>query len=101
MNWLKKSSENQFYLHVKVRPNSKMQQIEIDNYDPSSIIIKLRSKPTQNKANKELLKLLKKKLNLTSDQIVIVSGMKNSSKIIQLVFLTKVDETEIIEKLTR
>ncbi|MFX1257141.1 MAG: DUF167 domain-containing protein, partial [Promethearchaeota archaeon] len=68
MGFLREDSKNCFLLQVYVNPNSKKQDI-IDNGDYLTILI--RSKPIQNKANKELLNFLKKKFKISSNQIQI------------------------------
>ena len=57
MGFIEKKSEITFLLHINVKPNSKKQKI-IDNSECLTIF--LRSKPIQNRANKELISLLKK-----------------------------------------
>ncbi len=52
MGFLEKKSEDNFFLHTKIKPNSKNQRI-LDNND--YLIIFLRSKPVKNKANNELI----------------------------------------------
>jgi len=96
MGFLEKISEDNFFLHTKIKPNSKNQRI-LDNND--YLIIFLRSKPVKNKANNELINLLKKKLTLASNQIKIISGLKNSRKIIKLTYTESVNEKDIIKKL--
>ncbi len=96
MGFLEKKSEDNFFLHAKIKPNSKNQRI-LDNND--YLIIFLRSKPAKNKANNELINLLKKKLRLSSNQIKIISGLKNSRKIIKLTYIENVNEKDIIKKL--
>ena len=96
MGFLEKKSEDIFFLHAKIKPNSKIQRI-IDNND--YLIIFLRSKPVQNKANNELINLLKKTLNISPNQIKIISGLKNSRKIIKLTFTESVNEKDIIKNL--
>ncbi len=50
-------------------------------------------------ANKELIKLLSKKLNITTGQIQIIAGPKNTSKTIQIRFYQDMSKSEILEKL--
>ena len=53
----------------------------------------------KNKANNELINLLKKKLTLAANQIKIISGLKNSRKIIKLTYIENVNEKDISKKL--
>jgi uncharacterized protein YggU (UPF0235/DUF167 family) len=83
-------------VYVKVKPSSKKQDI-IDNDEFLTILV--RSKPTQNKANNEVIYLIKKKLEISSNQIRIIYGLRSSNKIIQIDFLKGIEEREIHDKL--
>jgi len=62
-------------IHVKVKPNSRKQGIiGVEN---GFIIINLESPPIRGKANKELLKLLKKKLKA---RVTLISGSKSRER---------------------
>ncbi len=64
-------------IHVKVKPNSRKQGIiGVEN---GFIIINLESPPIRGKANKELLKLLKKKLKA---RVTLISGSKSREKML-------------------
>ena len=95
-NFIEKKSKDSFLLHLNVKPNSRKQEI-INNDD--NLTVKLRSKPVQNKANKELLNLLKKKLKISSTQIQIISGSKGTNKIISIEFSEDITEKEFFKKL--
>ncbi|MHA2473991.1 MAG: DUF167 domain-containing protein [Promethearchaeota archaeon] len=88
MSYIIKEDDYTFLLHVKIKPNAKFQKC-IDDGDYLTIFI--RSKPIQNKANKELINLLKKKLKISANQVVILSGKKNLKKVVQLQFLERRD----------
>ena len=96
MEFLERVSKNSFVLHTQIKPNSKKPQI-LDKVD--YLLIFLHSKPIRNKANNELINLLKKKLNLSPNQIKIISGLKNSRKIIKLTYIENVNEKDISKKL--
>ena len=87
--YIEKKSNNSFLLHLKIKPNSRKQEI-IEEQD--QLIIRVRSKAIQNKANKELLGLLRKKLRVPSDHLMILSGLKSSSKIVEIIFNEDLDE---------
>lgn len=96
MEFIERTSGNSYLLHLNIKPNSKsLNIIENGNY----LTIYLLSKPVKNKANKELIRFLRKKLDIPSNQIQIVSGLKRSNKIIKLDFTKKTNEKEIIKKL--
>ena len=94
--FLEKRGDNSFFLRVNVKPNSKKKEI-VNNGD--FLTIKVRSKALQNKANKELLNLLSKKLNISSNQLHIVVGSKNTDKTIQISLSTEIDGAEVIKRL--
>ena len=96
MKFLEQRSNNNFILRLNVKTNSRSQKI-INNGDVLTIFLK--SKPVQNKANKELITLIGKKLNLSSNQIQIISGSKSKDKLIKITFLRNIEEEEIIDKL--
>ena len=93
------SSERTILLKIRVKTNSKVQKISYNQDTDSWISIHLKSKPVKNKANKELIKLLSKKLNIATNQIQIIVGLKNASKTIQIRFYQDMSKSEILEKL--
>lgn len=98
MSFLKKKSDNEFILQIHVKPESKKIKIlQDDNY----LSVSLLSKAVQNRANKELLKLLKKKLKISSNNILLISGQKSKTKIVKLCYMAfeKTNEEEIIKQL--
>ena len=94
MSYIVKENDYNFLLYVKIKPNSKIQKF-LD--DGEYLTIFLRSKPIQNKANRELINLIKKKLEISSNQIKILSGMKNPNKVLQIQFSEK-RETQVVTK---
>ena len=96
MKFLEQRSNTNFVLRLNVKTNSRSQKI-INNGDVLTIFLK--SKPVQNKANKELIALIGKKLNISSNQIHIISGLKSKDKLIKIAFLRNIEEEEIIDKL--
>ncbi|MFX0039441.1 MAG: DUF167 domain-containing protein [Promethearchaeota archaeon] len=96
MKFIEKHSETIYIINVNVKTNCKNQKVV---HNGNFLTISLRSKPIQNKANKELINLLKGRLNISSNQIQIISGSKSRDKVIKLNFLEKIKEHEIIKKL--
>jgi uncharacterized protein YggU (UPF0235/DUF167 family) len=96
MKCLEKVKDFLYMVHVKVKPNSKKQTI-IDNEEFLTIFI--RSKARQNKANIELINLIKKRLEISSNQIQIITGLKSSKKKIQINFLESIETQDIYKKL--
>ena len=98
MNFIRKKTDRVFILKIYVKPNSYSQEIK---QDEGFLLISLKSKPEKNKANKELIKFLKKKLNLSSTGITFIYGLKNPYKIIQVNFNSDISKEEIIDILLR
>ena len=65
-------------IKIKARPNSKKQEIKEEN---GIYIVKLKSSPENNKANIELIKLLKKYFNKS---LKIKSGFKGRNKTVEI-----------------
>jgi len=69
-------------LKIKIRPNSGKQEIIRVSEDEYAVSLK---KPAEdNKANIELLKLLKKHFKITAGDIKIIKGLKSRNKIIEI-----------------
>lgn len=67
---------------IKVKPNSKQQQI-IEEPD-GSLTIRLKSPPVDGKANAELIKLLADKFEVPKSAIVIKSGVSSRNKLVEV-----------------
>lgn len=67
---------------IKVKPNSKQQQI-IEEPD-GSLTIRLKSPPVDGKANAELIKLLAEKFEVRKSAIVIKSGVSSRNKLVEV-----------------
>ena len=96
MSFIERKDPKIFLIRIKVKPNSKKQSILIDD---QFLIVHLQSKAIKNKANKELISLLKKKLAIPSFQVKILSGAKSSNKLIEIIFDRAISEEDIIKKL--
>jgi len=96
MRFLEKINDNNFILRINVKPNSKRQDLIIND---KFLTVYVRSKAIKNKANKELINLLKTKLEVASNQIKIVSGLKSTNKVVQLNFPEKQKNQLLINKL--
>lgn len=67
---------------IKVKPNSKQQIIE-EALD-GSLTIHLKSPPVDGKANKELIKILAKRFDVSKSQIRIKSGLSSRNKLVEI-----------------
>jgi len=93
------NSEKTYLLKIRAKTNSKGQKISYNQITDSWILINLKSKPVKNKANKELIKLLSKKLNVATSQVQIIAGLKNANKTIQISFYEDISKPQILERL--
>lgn len=100
MNYIKQISENEFLINLFIKPNSKKQETIIPKAEDEFLVIFLRSVPYKNKANIELLKLLKSKVKNQLDQIQIISGHKNQLKKIKLTTTEPIEKEQINKLLT-
>ena len=90
---IKKITDNIFNISLTVKPGSKQRKIFQDN---EKLIVSLKSHPTKNKANKELINLIKKTLDVPNLDISIISGSKKKDKTIQLIFKEQTDPLNVI-----
>jgi len=99
MDFLEIKANNVYLLRVKVKTNSTQQEIMSWTDTDAWLSIKLKSKPVNNKANKELINLIKKRINVNINQIHIISGVKNTNKVLEIKFSSNVDRIELIKRL--
>jgi len=99
MNFIEMRSEFVFIISIKIKPNSNRQFIAKPSKIDEQILISIRSEAKQNKANIELLNLIKKKLKVSITQLQIISGRKNSNKRIKVTFSESHQKEEILNKL--
>jgi len=99
MDFLEIKAKNFYLLRVNVKTNSNKQEILPFSKTDSWLSIMLKSKPIRNKANKELINLIKKRLNIASAQIHIISGLKKTNKILEIKFVDNIGKIELIRKL--
>lgn len=69
-------------LRIKVKPNSKQQ--EIKTAEDGSLVIRLKSPPVDGKANAELIQLLSDRFNVPKSSIHIKSGTSAKLKLIEI-----------------
>lgn len=69
-------------ISVKVKPNSKVEQIQpaLDG----SLKVWLRARPKEGEANRALIKLLSKHFDVPKTSINIVSGLASKNKIVEI-----------------
>ncbi|MFX0076148.1 MAG: DUF167 domain-containing protein [Candidatus Hermodarchaeota archaeon] len=101
MDFIDVKADNTYLLRVNVKTNSIKQEILSFSVEDSWLLITLKSKPVKNKANKELINLLKRRLNISSDQIQIISGLKKTNKILEIKFNEYIGIQELIQKLSK
>jgi uncharacterized protein (TIGR00251 family) len=68
-------------LHVLVKPQSKKRSIRIEQ-DTQKCFINVKASPIRGRANLEVIKILAKKLNISSSKIKIIAGLSSTFKTI-------------------
>lgn len=81
---MKKSTSNKDYTEFNVRIIPRSSRNEISGREDSVYRIKVTSPPVDGKANKALITLLSKKINIPKKDIQIVSGEKSRNKRIRI-----------------
>jgi uncharacterized protein (TIGR00251 family) len=99
MNYFDIKAKNVYLIRVKVKTNSNTQEILPWSETDSCLTIKLKSKPVKNKANKELINLIKKRMKISSDQVQIISGLKKTNKTLEIRFFENIGRPDLIKKL--
>jgi len=67
-------------LKIKLHPNSSQEKIQ--ETSPENYEVWIKQKPIENKANQELIKILKKHFKCNSTQII--KGLKSKNKVVEL-----------------
>ena len=89
--------DNKWVLHkVHVIPGSKLNQM-VGYMDDGSLKIKLKAKPIEGKANKELVKYLSDVLEIKVSEIEIDSGFNSRNKIVRI---WNVEKPGILQKIS-
>lgn len=70
------------HLKIKVKPNSKRQNIKQEA--DGILTVQLKSSPVDGKANDELIKLLAQKYNVPKSNINIKSGCSSRQKLVAI-----------------
>jgi len=99
MKFIEQIEPSMYLLKLFIKPNSKRQEIAPYNFEDQYLTINLRSKPVQNKANRELLSFLKKKFRNKLISLELTHGTKSSIKIIKLILEKPISKQEIFELL--
>ncbi len=82
-------------IDVEISPNAKKSEIEGINEWRKRLTIKIKAQPIEGKANKEIMKFLKK---IFKKDIEIVSGLTSSQKTILVIGADKEEITNIISQ---
>ncbi|MEB3355550.1 MAG: DUF167 domain-containing protein [Synechococcales bacterium] len=69
-------------IQVKAKPNSKVQDIQ--TAADGSLVVRLKSPPTDGKANAELIGLLAEHLQVPRSSIRIKTGLNSRQKLIEV-----------------
>ncbi len=67
---------------IKVKPNSKENTVE--KLADNEFVVKVKSPPTEGKANNELIRILSEYFDAPKTHIVILKGFKSRQKIVEI-----------------
>ena len=81
---------------IHVIPGSKLNQL-VGFMDDGSLKIKLKAKPIDGKANRELIKFLADVLEIKASEVEIDSGFNSRDKIVRI---WDVEKTRILQRLS-
>ncbi len=70
------------YIHIKALTNQKEEQIS--ERKPGYFDVSVREKPEQNQANRKIIQLVSKHLNISEKSMRIISGHHKPSKILSI-----------------
>lgn len=75
--------DNNGIINIRVIANSSLDCIFFEN---NLLKVKIKAIPENNKANKAIIKLFSKKLNISKTNIKIIKGEKNYLKVLNIIF---------------
>lgn len=81
---------------VHVIPGSKLNQI-VGYMDDGSLKIKLKAKPIEGKANKELVRFLSEILDIKTSEIEIDMGFTSKNKVVRI---WNMEKSKILQKIS-
>ncbi len=93
-----KEVEDGILVNLKIVPNSKKNEIIVDN---ETIKVKVTAQPIDNKANKALVEYLSKFLKIPKTHIEIVKGETSKDKVVLFSTGDSKKKTDIISQLTK
>jgi len=89
--------EKKWVVHkVHVIPGSKLNQI-VGYMDDGSLKIKLKAKPIEGKANKELVRFLSEILDIKTSEIEIDMGFTSKNKVVRI---WNMEKSKILQKIS-
>ena len=75
---------------IKIKVFTGSPKSDIVGERDGTLLIKLKSAPENNRANIELIKLIKKRLDISYNDIQIISGRTSKTKYIEILNLDKI-----------
>ncbi len=79
--------KNSIRITVHVKPRASVNRVE--GWENNVLVVRLTSPPVNGAANKDLLKLLSKKLGIARGKLKIVAGLRSRSKIVEIDGITR------------
>lgn len=87
--------DNSFFISLLIQPNSK--KTEIQGLHDNKLKVRIHSPPVDGKANEEVIRFFSKLLKIKKNQIDIVKGHTDKTKLLQI---SDISEALLIEKIT-
>lgn len=71
-------------MNIQVTVKSRSKISEIFQIEKSSYLVRLKSVPIENAANKELIEILSKHFRIPKSSIKILKGLKSKNKLVEI-----------------
>ncbi|MDD3471239.1 MAG: DUF167 domain-containing protein [Syntrophaceae bacterium] len=82
-------------IRIKVTPNSSQESISYK--DGEALIVKLKSPPVDGKANKELVRILSKKLRISQSEVQITRGFNSREKTLLVQGINETQAADLLQ----
>lgn len=87
LEYISKQNDNLYHLFVRLTPNAKQEKIDGIFYDENHqahLKIYTTVIPEDNKANKQLIKIISKHFKIPKSSIELIRGSKSRCKVLQI-----------------
>lgn len=71
-------------MHIKIKVKTGQKESEVEKLRDGDFLVKVKSRPVENEANVEVVKLLSEYFGTGKYNIIITSGHKSASKYVEI-----------------